>query len=192
MKRVAQACLCQAQSNRNQWQMPRRFFRKFAFKPHQLTERWFMAPFRHLLHDRRLWGIRRKTVVPAAAWGTFIAFLPIPGHMLVAALGSLLLRCNIPVAALTTFIVNPVTVYPIYYFAYRVGAKLLGAQRVPFDIELSVDWLTSTFLLIWQPLLLGCVLVGAIAALIMYVLLDVFWRSSLANYKTRKRNDRYR
>lgn len=93
--------------------MPRRFFRKFAFKRHQVTERWFIYPFRHLLHDHRLWGIRRRTVVPAVAWGTFVEFLPIPGHVLVAVLGSLKLHCNIPVAALTTFISNPVTIGPI-------------------------------------------------------------------------------
>ena len=172
--------------------MPRRFFRKFAFKRHQLTERWFMAPFRHLLHDNHLWGIRRKTVVPAVAWGMFVAFLPIPGHVLVAVLGSLGLRCNIPVAALTTFVSNPVTIGPIYYFCYLVGSKLLGITPGPFAIELSMDWLTGTFLSIWQPLLLGCVLVGMVAALIAYVFLDVLWRFSLADYKIRKRKDRYR
>jgi uncharacterized protein (DUF2062 family) len=170
--------------------MPRRFFRKFAFKRHQVTERWFMLPFRHLLHDHRLWGIRRKTVVPAVAWGTFIAFLPIPGHVLVAVLGSLRLGCNIPVAALTTFIVNPLTIGPIYLFTYLVGAKLLGLEAVPFRIELSIEWLTTTFLSVWQPLLLGCLLVGSVASLTTHVLLDAFWRLSLADYKSRKRKDR--
>ncbi len=151
-----------------------------------------MSPFRHLLHDHNLWGIRRKTVVPAVALGIFIAFLPIPGHMLVAVLISLVIRSNIPVAALSTFVVNPITIGPIYYFSYLVGAKLLGIEPGPFAIELSIDWLTGTFVSIWQPLLLGCVLAGAICALIAYVLLDAFWRLSLAGYKTRKRKDRYR
>lgn len=172
--------------------MPRRFFRKFAIKPHQVTERWFMRPFRHLLHDQRLWGIRRKAVLRAVALGTFVAFLPIPGHVLVAVLGSLVVRGNIPVAALTTFISNPATIGPLFIFCYLVGAKLLGVTAKTPHIELSLDWLGGTFLQIWQPLLLGCLLVGAIAALVAYVLLDVFWRLSLADYKTRKRIDRYR
>lgn len=151
-----------------------------------------MTPFRHLLHDNHLWGIRRKTVVPAVAWGTFVAFLPIPGHVLVAVLGSLPIRCNIPVAALSTFVSNPVTIGPIYYFSYLVGAKLLGITPGPFAIELSLEWLTGTFLSLWQPLLLGCVLVGTVAALIAYVFLDVFWRFSLADYKSRKRKGRQR
>jgi uncharacterized protein (DUF2062 family) len=172
--------------------MPRRFFRKFAFKRHQITEQRFVAPFQHLLKDHNLWGIRRKTVVPAVAWGVFVGFLPVPGHVLIAVLGSLYLRCNIPVAALTTFVSNPLTIGPIFYFSYRVGAKLLSIEPGPFAIDLSFDWLQSTFASIWQPLLLGSVLVGSICALIAYVLLDVLWRFSISDYKSRKRKDRHR
>lgn len=172
--------------------MPRRFFRKFAFKRDQLARQRLIAPFRHWLEDHGLWGIRRKTVVPGFAWGVFVAFLPVPGHILIAALGCLFLRCNIPVAALATFVSNPVTIGPIFYFSYRVGAKLLGIEPGPFTIELSIDWLQSTFATIWQPLLLGSVLVGSICSLIAYVSLDLLWRSSISDYKSRKRNDRQR
>ena len=172
--------------------MPRRFFRKFAFKRHQLVENRLVAPFRHFLHDQKLWGIRRKTVVPAVAWGIFVAFLPIPGHVLVSVLGSLLIRCNIPVAAVSTFVSNPLTIGPMFYFSYRAGASLLGMEPGPFAIELSLAWLGTTFLSIWQPLILGSVLVGTISAVIAYVFLDVLWRFSIGNYKSRKRNDRYR
>lgn len=170
--------------------MPRRFFRKFAFKRHELSRQWFMSPFRHLLADHRLWGIRRRTVIPAVALGIFVAFLPIPGHILVAVLSAVALRINIPVAALTTLVVNPLTIGPIYYFSYRVGAKLLGLEPGPFAIELSLDWMTNTLVSIWQPMILGCVLVGAIAALIGFVALDVVWRLSLADYKSKKRSQR--
>ena len=61
--------------------MPRRFFRKFAFKRHHVSEQWFMTPFRHLLHDHNLWGIRRRTVVPAFAIGLFIAFIVVLLYM---------------------------------------------------------------------------------------------------------------
>ena len=166
--------------------MPRRFFRKFAFKRRELSERWFMTPFRHLLHDHRYWGIRRRTVVPAFALGVFVAFLPIPGHVLVATLVGLALRCNLPVAALTTFIVNPLTIGPIYYFTYRVGAKMLSIEPGSFHIELSIEWMTNTLASVWQPLFLGSIVVGVIAALISYVALDVLWRISLADYKAKK------
>ena len=170
--------------------MPRRFFRKFAFKRHELTEQRFVAPFRHLLHDQNLWGIRRKTVVPALAWGVFVGFLPIPGHVLVAVLGSIVMRCNVPVAALATFISNPLTIGPIFYFCYLVGADLLGWNLEPPEVELSIEWLRSTFAYVWQPLVLGSVFVGSIAALIAFVILDALWRFSIADYKSRKRSKR--
>jgi len=170
--------------------MPRRFFRKFAFKRHEIAKKWFMTPFRHMLHDHHLWGIRRKTVVPAFSLGLAIAFLPFPGHFFVAALSALALRVNIPVAAITTLVVNPVTVGPLFYFAYRVGAALLGIEPGPFSFELSLDWVASVFMSVWLPLSLGCVFVASIAALIGYVALDGLWRYSLHDYKSKKRSNR--
>ena len=170
--------------------MPRRFFRKFAFKRHEYGEKWFLSPFRHLMHDHRLWSIRRKNVVPAVALGTFFAFMPFPGHPLWATLAALALRVNIPIAALTTFISNPLTMGPMYFFAYRLGVRLLGVEQKPFEVEMSFDWVTHTLVNIWQPMLLGCLLLGTTAALIAYLALDLVWRSSLGQYKTRKRKQR--
>jgi uncharacterized protein (DUF2062 family) len=170
--------------------MPRRFFRKFAFKRHKLSEQWFMTPFRHLLQDHRLWGIRRRTVVPAFAIGIFIAFLPTPGHTIMGVLLALAFRVNIPVAALATWVSNPVTMAPMYYFAYRLGRFLLNTPLQEFQFEMSWNWVTHTFLTIWQPMLLGCFILGVLAAVVGYVSLDLFWRSSFVDYKTRKRKSR--
>ena len=170
--------------------MPRRFFRKFTVKRHEFRERWFLAPFRHLMHDHRLWSVRRKNVVPAVALGTFVAFLPFPGHPVWATFAALGLRINIPIAALTTFISNPLTMGPMYFFAYRFGAWLLGVEQQAVEMEMSFDWVTHTFVYIWQPMLLGCVLLGLAAAVISYVTLDLLWRSSIGSYKDRKRSER--
>jgi hypothetical protein len=167
--------------------MPRRFFRKFAPERHRFSEKWFLAPFDHLFHDRRLWGVRRRTIVPAFALGLFIAFMPVPGHVLIAALLAVALRINIPVAALTTFVSNPLTIYPMYFFAYRLGQFLLGLERQPFNFELSLNWLFERFATVWQPLVLGCVLLGALAALVGYIALDLLWRASIADYLEARR-----
>ncbi len=171
--------------------MPRRFFRKFAFKRKNVSEQWFMTPFRHLLHDHRLWGIRRRTVVPAFALGLFISFLPTPGHTLMGALAALGLRINIPVAALSTWASNPLTMAPMYYSAYRLGRSLLDTPLRKFKFEMSWDWVSNTFVTIWQPMLLGCVILGIVAAVVGFISLDLLWRSSIANYKTRKQKSRY-
>ena len=170
--------------------MPRRFFRKFALKRQNVSEQWFMSPFRHLLHDQRLWGIRRRTVVPAFALGLFISFLPTPGHTLMGALAALGFRINIPVAALSTWVSNPLTMGPMYYFAYRLGRGLLDTPLREFQFEMSWDWVSNTFVTIWQPMLLGCVILGIVAAVVGFISLDLLWRSSIADYKTRKQKSR--
>ncbi len=170
--------------------MPRRFFRKFAFKRQHLSEQWFLAPFRHLLQDHRLWAVRRQSVVPAFALGVFIAFLPFPGHTLSAALLALAFRINIPVAALATWVNNPITMGPTYYLAYKLGRTLLDTPLREFQFEMSWDWVTHTFVTIWQPMLLGCFILGTLAAVCGYVALDMFWRSSIVDYKARKQKGR--
>ena len=170
--------------------MPRRFFRKFAVKRHEFREKWFLSPFRHLMHDHRLWTIRRKNVVPAVAVGVFFAFMPFPGHPVWASLASLALRVNVPIAAITTFISNPLTMGPMYFLAYRVGAWLLGMEQQAVEVEMSFDWVAHTLVHIWQPMLLGCFLLGTASAFLSYFALDLLWRSSLGNYKNRKREQR--
>lgn len=118
--------------------------------------------------------------------------MPFPAHYLQAALVALVLRVNIPIAAVTTFLSNPLTMGPIYWFSFEVGRHLLSIPPTPFDIELSLDWVAGRFVEIWQPLLLGCVIVGAITAIMGYILLDIAWRYSLADYKSRKRRERRR
>ena len=159
-------------------------------KRQQFSERWFLTPFRHLTHDHRLWSIRRKNVVPAVAIGVFFAFMPVPGHPIWASFVALARRVNIPIAALTTFVANQLTMGPMYFFAYRLGTWLLRMEQQPFEIEMSLDWVTHTFVNIWQPLLLGSVLLGSLSSLLVYVGLDLLWRSSLGNYKDRKREQR--
>jgi hypothetical protein len=149
-----------------------------------------MTPFRHMLHDHRLWGIRRKTVVPAFSLGLFVACLPFPGHFVSAALAALALRINIPVASVTTLVVNPLTVGPLFYFEYQLGALLLSIESGPPQFELSIAWVTHTFVSIWQPMLLGSILVSSAIAFVGFFVLDALWRKSLANYKTRKRKGR--
>lgn len=170
--------------------MPRRFFRKFAVKQDFLRRQWWLAPFAGLLHDPYLWGIRRRTVVPAFAVGLFVAYLPFPGHMLIAALLALWLRVNIPVAVAAVWTSNPLTMGPMYYAAYELGQRILGEEKKPFIFEMSFDWLISGFLAIWQPLILGCLILGLVLSFLGYVILDLAWRASISDYLAQRRNRR--
>ncbi|MEM8815355.1 MAG: DUF2062 domain-containing protein [Pseudomonadota bacterium] len=170
--------------------MPRRFFRKFSLKRQEVGERWYLSPFQHLLHDRRLWGIRRQTVAPAFALGLFMSFMPFPGHPLFATLLALLFRINVPVAFATTFVSNPLTMGPVFYVAYQLGSRLLGMEPQPFEFEMSLEWMMTSFAQYWAPISLGCLLLGLTAGAIGYVVVDLLWRSSIWNYKADKRRRR--
>jgi len=167
--------------------MPRRFFRKFAMKREHLKQQWWLAPFGELIHNPNLWVIRRRNVVPAFALGLFVAYQPFPGHMLAAALLALALRVNIPVAVLSTLVGNPLTMGPMFYLAFSVGQYLLRQEPRPFEFEMSFEWLFDRFVYVWEPLLLGSVLLGAILSLIGYIALDLLWRASISDYLARRR-----
>lgn len=170
--------------------MPRRFFKKFAVKHQRFRDQPVLRPFRHLLGDNRLWSIRRKTVVPAVAVGVFFAFIPLPGHPLWASLYALWRRVNIPVAALTTFISNPLTIGPLYWASYQVGARVLRIPPRPIKFDLSIEWATTVLVQIWQPMVIGWFVLGSVSALISYAVLDLLWRSSVTAYKRRKYEQR--
>lgn len=170
--------------------MPRRFFRKFAIKRHTVAESRLLAPFRNLTHEPKLWAIRRRTVAPAFALGLFIAFQPFPGHPVYSALLALLFRINLPIAIVSTFAANPLTMGPMYYSAYRLGRQILGADPVPFEFALSLSWVTEKFVMIWQPMIVGSLALGACVALVAWVAVDLLWRSSVHDYKSRKRRER--
>lgn len=167
--------------------MPRRFFRKFGFKRHRISQQWYLSPVRHLLHNPAYWGVRRKTVVPGFSLGLFVAFTPVPAHTLLGVLLALILRVNIPATIIGTLLMNPLTIYPMFRLAYRVGSFLLGLKPQSFEPVLSVEWLTHGFLIVWQPLLLGSILCGALASLIGFIGLDLLWRASLADYVENRR-----
>jgi uncharacterized protein (DUF2062 family) len=94
------------------------------------------------------------------------------------------------VAALTTWVSNPVTMFAMYPAAYQLGHRLLHTPLRKVQFDMSWDWVTHTFVTIWQPMLLGCFILGTAAALVGYITLDFLWRSSIADYKTRKRKIR--
>ena len=147
-----------------------------------------MRPARLLLESSEYWSLNRRNVTRAFALGLLLAFVPLPVHMVLAALLALLLRLNIPAAVAGTLIVNPLTAVPIYILCYRVGRMLLSAPPQPFHFEATLHWLSTGLLPIWKPFLLGCLVVGTLTAVAGYILLGGIWHLSLVlKYHRRKR-----
>ncbi len=103
------------------------------------------------------------------AAGVFSGCLPLFGlQTLVGIALAKIVNGNIFLAALGTWISNPFTYLPIYWFNYQVGSFLLGAKSQNYEIT---NW--NNLLVqggqITHRLLLGSTFVGTIAASIIFI-----------------------
>jgi uncharacterized protein (DUF2062 family) len=167
--------------------MPRRVFKPLSRQRHFWKERWFMRPFRLLLENPSYWSLNRRNVTRAVAMGLFISWIPLPIHIPLAAALALLLRLNIPAAVTATLIANPLTLVPMYYFAYWIGCRVLQLPPGAFAFEPSWDWITTGLLPIWKPFLLGCLIMAAFTSVMGYIALGTVWHLTLLlKYHKRK------
>lgn len=141
----------------------------------------------HWFQDPNLWHLNRNSVAKAFFIGPFWAAMPMPWQMLTAAISAMLLRANLPLSVALVWISNPITMGPIWYFNYRIGALLLGEHaKDNVQFEMSLDWLGHSFIAIWQPLLLGSLVVGLALGSIGYLTIHLLWRIQV-NLSWRKR-----
>ena len=135
-----------------------------------------MRHFGELLRNHSLWHLNRRSVSGGVAVGLFVAFLPLPFQMVIAAGIAILGSVNLPISVAMVWITNPLTMGPIFYFNYRVGAFLLGERPTNEHFRGSVTDIIGSMLHIWQPLLLGGVVVGLVAGTLGWILLRLIWR----------------
>jgi uncharacterized protein (DUF2062 family) len=167
--------------------MPRRILKRLTPHPSSLHSRWYLRIFGPRITDPRLWSLQRRSVTSAFAAGLAICFVPLPVHVPLAALMAVLLRVNVPTILATVFLVNPLTVVPVYYTAYRVGAALLGIEHQRFAFQFSFDWLQNGLGPMWKPFLIGCLVCATIAGTVGWIALEALWRWRVrTKYRTRR------
>jgi uncharacterized protein (DUF2062 family) len=88
-----------------------------------------------LLRRPWLWQLNRRRVAIGAGIGVFFGFLIPVLQIAGAALFSLVLRANLPVAAISTLVSNPFTYAPIGVAAYHTGVAVLGEAAEPGAAE---------------------------------------------------------
>jgi len=156
--------------------MFREFWQRIIPAPHSLRERWFLRPFGERLADPRLWSLHRRAVTAAFGTGLAVAFVPLPVHLVLASTIAVIWRLNVPVACASTFLVNPFTAVPAYYFAYRVGAALLETPPQHFHFVASWWWLRHALLPVWEPFIAGCIVCALVTGLLGWLSLELLWR----------------
>ena len=140
-----------------------------------------------LLHDPNILHLNRRSVSGAFIVGLFWAFVPIPFQMVFSAISAIAARVNLPISVALVWLTNPLTMGPVYYFAYKLGSWILATPIQKVKFELSYDWVTQELSQIWEPFLLGCLVCGVACALLGYVFVRIFWRLHvISSWKRRK------
>ncbi len=180
-----------------------RFFKHMPTSQ-SIQENRFLKPFSAYLHHHFLWQFNRRGVAGGLAVGLFVGILIPFAQILFGAIGAILVRVNLPVAAFATFATNPFTVPPLYYAAYRLGNLMIGSEgdagslnpkminKVANEQAAVGNWFTN--IIDWvqsvgPQLMAGLAVIAVAAAIVGYVLTNVIWHFQ-ARYRWHKRQQR--
>lgn len=164
-----------------------------------MTNRWlrWLHPF---LANPRLWHWSRRGVALGVALGIFFGLLIPIAQIPFSAAAAILLRANVPAAAASTLVTNPVTFGPVYYAAYKLGVWLHGdapsAASPPASTTPPADeGIVERIRHLGLPLLTGLAVMASLFGLLSYVVISAVWywrvkakrRRLLRDYQTRAR-----
>ncbi|WP_322863914.1 DUF2062 domain-containing protein [Aeromonas allosaccharophila] len=167
--------------------MPKRLIKRWMPDQQTLKEHKHLRLFGKLLLDANLWHLNRRSAAGAFAVGLFMAWVPLPCQMLLAAGGAILCRVNLPLSVALVWLSNPFTMPPLLYGAYLVGCQLLGHSAQQIEIEFTREWLVSVLGTVAPPLLLGSLILALLSSLVGYTLIRTFWRiSTVRQWQKRK------
>jgi uncharacterized protein len=154
-----------------------------------------LRPFAPHLSHPSLWRMTRRSVPRGVAIGLFVAVIIPFMHTVIAALLAIPARANVAVAAVLTLVVNPLTIPPLYYVAYRIGSWELhhdAALMNPADAERFSSELSRLLFWIHQAsgsIAVGILTIAAALAAIGYFASAFAWRFwSRSRWQKRRRS----
>ncbi len=146
-----------------------------------IGENWFLRPFAAHLSRPSLWRLTRRSVPRGVALGLFVAVIIPFMHTIIAAILAIPTRANVAVAAIFTLAVNPLTIPPMYYGAYRIGSwelhhdstlvNPLAAERFSGELSRLLFWVHHAS----GPIALGILTIAAVVATIGYLSASLVW-----------------
>jgi uncharacterized protein (DUF2062 family) len=168
--------------------MPKRLIKRLLPHHEKVRNHKHLRVFGSLLHDANLWHLNRHSVSGAFAVGLFMAYIPFPFQMVLAAAAAIFLRVNLPLSVALVWITNPITIPPMFFFAYKVGTWITGENATLEPFQLSLDWFLNGGLIgVWPPLLIGSLLCATVSSIVGYSLILWIWRwRAMEKWKARR------
>jgi uncharacterized protein (DUF2062 family) len=152
-----------------------------------------LRPFASRLSHSSLWRMTRRSVPRGVAIGLFVAVIIPVMHTVIAAILAIPARANVAIAALFTLVVNPVTIPPLYYAAYRIGSWELhhdsslvnpaAAERFSSELGRLLFWLHQAS----GSIAVGILTIAVAMALLGYLGSALVWRFWSHNRWRRRR-----
>lgn len=156
--------------------MPKQFMKRYLPTPDKVRSIQSLHFLGDILHEPNLWHINRHGVARAFLVGVWFAFIPMPFQMLAAAFCAIWLNANLPLSVALVWISNPITMPPLFYFNYKVGAWALHRPVLDFEFHWSLEWIGERIIEIGVPLYLGSLICATVFACTAYLLTQYLWR----------------
>ena len=141
-----------------------------------------LRPFAKQLSRPDLWHMNHHSVPRAVALGLGVGVIIPFLHVVIAALLAIPVRANVMIAGACTLVVNPLTIPPMYYAAYRIGSWELSHEALGPDPALAAQASSELGrMLFWLhhasgPIALGILTIAASAAILGYGATWLAWR----------------
>jgi uncharacterized protein len=149
-----------------------------------------LRPVAHRVLAPELWRFTRRSVPRGVALGMVTGVLAPVAQIPISALLALPLRANIPAAALTTFITNPVTTPMIWALAYWIGRWALRFDHVvpgqPVRDAATSGWMQWLMSDAAPAIAVGLLIVTVVLAVGGYLLSALGWRLWIARKWSRR------
>lgn len=155
----------------------------------------YLKPVAHRVLAPELWRFTRRSVPRGVALGMVTGILFPVAQIVLSAIFALPFRANIPTAAATTFITNPLTTPPLWVAAYWIGKTVLRLDSaVPGDpiaktVAANTDWLHWLWAGALPATIVGLIVVTIVFSVLGYALTAFGWRLWIA-HKWRNRHNR--